>query len=562
MEKILSASNSNDERIEKFDAENNGVFSKHPEFLKELKEVKKFYEFYEGFNNFQENINWGQYWETPEGLDYEPTKEIRNLTQKLINKQSRFMLGKAPTITMHPFDADNKTLKESAETKASYFNMILDRTNFWSNCGKAFTDACIGKRVLMVCQALPGKDISIQFYTMPEFMYEVDPNNPEILKQVQIVYQDERTKGKKSVGEQIWHWYTYRMQTAKEASGEREDFNMDVNNQPERTCWCEYKMTDGEEKQLFYNSKDNNYATVVNMDGEQEEILLEAKKAWDTGLSQLPCYVIINEGLTGDRRGTSDLKQIMCIQNNLNKTISDFRDALRFKMFEQPVVIDASSKSIEALKIAPNALIDLKTDSALSVTGSNSKQAKVGTMASSFTFKDAAAYYLDGAKKEMYETFDQPLPDKIQEAPSGKAMQMLFYDLQSRCNRKWQDWSPAIRWLVRFLEECFEKVSQLEPEAEEKFKNAFKLKTSTKVEPNYTIPSDEDEKRQTSIAEVLANVKSHKEHISEFGNVEDEDAEWNLIVQELGQIDEQSGSTFTPEPEGEPAAEPEGEPDE
>ncbi|WP_246907552.1 hypothetical protein, partial [Bacillus mycoides] len=104
-----------------------------------------------------------------------------------------------------------------------------------------------------------------------------------------------------------------------------------------------------------------------------------------------------------------------------------------------------------------------------------------------------------------------------------------------------------IRWLVRFLEECFEKVSQLEPEAEEKFKNAFKLKTSTKVEPNYTIPSDEDEKRQTSIAEVLANVKSHKEHISEFGNVEDEDAEWNLIVQELGQIDEQSGSTFTPE---------------
>lgn len=82
-----------------------------------------------------------------------------------------------------------------------------------------------------------------------------------------------------------------------------------------------------------------------------------------------------------------------------NKTMSDYRDALRFKMFEQPVFTDVKSSSLKNIKIAPNKIIDLKSDPTLGDgTGSNSV-AKFGTLSSTFSFQAAADSYLTQLKK-------------------------------------------------------------------------------------------------------------------------------------------------------------------
>ena len=93
-----------------------GVHAKNAEYIKEVKEVINFYEFYDGkpdnFKEIESSTDYGQMWAIPDNLDYRPTREVRNHTKKLIDKQARFMFGVPPTITMKPFDKNQKDLAE------------------------------------------------------------------------------------------------------------------------------------------------------------------------------------------------------------------------------------------------------------------------------------------------------------------------------------------------------------------------------------------------------------------------------------------------------------------
>ena len=69
-----------------------GLNSTDTKFAKELQEVKKYYEFYEGRPETIEDDTEderGQLWKVKTD-DYKPTREIRNITKKLMKKQKRF----------------------------------------------------------------------------------------------------------------------------------------------------------------------------------------------------------------------------------------------------------------------------------------------------------------------------------------------------------------------------------------------------------------------------------------------------------------------------------------
>lgn len=358
-----------------------GLFANDLEFRKELPEVQAYYEFYEGRRWTAEEdyeSTRGQLWGVRVG-DYTPTREIRNLTKKLLNKQGRFMTSVPPTLVLSSYD-DNVN-RDSIDTKRACIEHMLRDTKFWNKFGKAFMDCTIGKRVLLCMLAdvdqlgVPTGEIKFRFYTMPEFIYEYDENDVDVLKKVEIAYQDKSTIGKIQ-RDQRWHKWTYEM---------RDD----------GYCWATYKIVDGANITAF--------TTVTNnvSDNEDDDTIqaVELKQEWNTGLEELPCKVILNDGLTGDIRGHSDVKDLMDMAMDYNKTMSDYRDALRFKMFEQPVFTDVKSSSLKNIKIAPNKIIDLKSDPTLGDgTGSNSV-AKFGTLSSTFSFQAAADSYLTQLKK-------------------------------------------------------------------------------------------------------------------------------------------------------------------
>ena len=51
----------------------------------------------------------------------------------------------------------------------------------------------------------------------------------------------------------------------------------------------------------------------------------------------------------------------------------------------------------------------------------------------------------------MYEIMDQPLPEHLADVPSAKALGFLFFDLKARCEFKWKDWDPVIKWVIEMI---------------------------------------------------------------------------------------------------------------
>lgn len=489
-----------------------GLFANDMEFRRELPEVKQYYEFYDG-RPYREKDDLGestgQLWAVSD-RDYTPTREVRNLTKKLINKQGRFMTSVPPTLVLSSYE-DNPN-REGIDKKRAIIEQQLVDTKFWNKFGKAFLDCTIGKRVLLCMLAdvddkgIPTGGVKFRFYTMPEFIYEYDENDIDILKKVQIAYQDKNTVGK-IAKDQRWHKWTYEM---------REDNN----------CWATYEIVDGTNITAF------TVITNTTDDGKEEEQTVELKQEWNTGLQELPCKVILNDGLTGDIRGSSDIKDLMDMAMDYNRTMSDYRDALRFKMFEQPVFVDVKSSCLKDVKIAPNQIIDLKSDPTLGDGTTNSSTARAEMLSSTFNFQSAADSYLTSLKKDMYELMEQPLPESLIDIPSAKALKMIYYDLITRCEEKWRVWDEVLIWVVHM----FELYASLGVLQNVKDVNVLAIETIPSWSHNYPIPDDDDSMRTLAIQEVEANVRSHKSYIEEFGNSEDAAEEFDRIIEEMGTI--------------------------
>ena len=495
-----------------------GLYSNDRRFIEELREVKQYYEFYEGRVWTPEddfNDDRGQLWRVKD-RDYKPTREVRNITKKLMKKQKRFMTAVQPDIILSSVD---DTDKDRIEDKRILLDRILDDGKFWNKFSKAFLDCTIGKRVLLV-MSIDEEDeccpIKFRFYTMPEFTYEYDPNDSDKLLKVQIAYQDKDTVGKIQQ-EQRWHKWIYEM---------RED----------GYCWCTYEIVDGTNTIAFVEVP---VSPQINEEVDSSSTQVELHDEWNTGLTQLPCKVIFNDGLTGDIRGASDVKDLMDMATDYNKTVSDYRDALRFKMFEQPVFIDADSTSLQNIKIAPNAIIDLKSDPTLGDGSSSSSIAKAQMLSSTFNFQAAADAYLERLKKDMYECMDQPLPESLVNVASGKALRMLNDDLISRCEEKWQEWDEAILWLLDLIETVVVEGGYYKdlPNIE-----CMSLETTCVLNHNYPIPDDEVETKEIAIKEVEAQVRSHQSYIREFGSQNEADKEFEEILEEVDMINQSNNA--------------------
>ena len=174
--------------------------------------------------------------------------------------------------------------------------------------------------------------------------------------------------------------------------------------------------------------------------------LLEGGQDADTGLDFIPCYVVINDGLTGDVMGESDVEELIDLQNAYNRLNSDDADALKFNMFPQTVATDVKAESLEAMRISPGALVDLQTDPATMGSG----QAKLDKLESSFSYSERFEAAINRTKNDMFDLLSVPnvsLEQLKGLMQSGKSMKALYWELITRCEDKWASWEPALEWL-------------------------------------------------------------------------------------------------------------------
>lgn len=434
-------------------AELSGLYGE--EVIRDLNRVIKLYEIYEGK---------GQDWELPLNMDYSPTKKKTNFIKKLIKEEARFLFGKSPVVSVL---LDNKDLQEAIN---EYLTSVLNNSLFSEKLIKGARDCFIGKRVaLKLSFDSKNKNIKVSFKPSLEFVFQPKDENVDELQSIVFFYQLNDYANK--LQQRIW-------KQKYEIINER--------------CILNEGIYDG--------------------NGELVEVIF---KDFDTGLSFIPAYVIINDGLSGDLKGESDVEELIDNQDAFNKLSSDDIDALRFNMFPMTVATDADEESLCNIKISPGSLVDLQTNPT-----SQDKAASMTKLESSFNYSDKLEKTLDRLKGELHEVLNIPnisLDQLKGVMTSGKSMKALYWQLITRCEEKFMAWKPALEWMVFAILEMSKvyKLMNLE----------LPIDLKANIENVYPLLEDEQEEKSMDLQAVNSQGMSRLSFIKKWNNnISDEDA--------------------------------------
>lgn len=441
--------------------------------LQEMNDILKLYDIYEGRENFI----------TQEEKDYEPTKKQTNFIKKLIKEESRFLFGKTPEMYIKP-NNDTEVDKDKAEKINTYINQVLKKNLFSEKLIKGARDCFIGKRVALKLYANSDtKEIRIMFLPSLEFIYESFEENPNELKKIVFFYQ----------------------------------VNNEVEKDKQRIWKQKYEMVGGRciLNEGFYNGN-GVLVESINVD-------------IDLQLSGIPCYVIINDGLSGDPLGESDVKELLDNQMQYNRLSSEDVDTLRKGMDRIIYGVDVDPEASEKFKIKPGAFWDVPTDPT-----TEGKQATLGTIATDFGYGDKIENSLKRIKSDMYEMLNIPMlsNDELKGMmTSGKTMKALYWQLITRCEEKMMAWRPALEWLINAILEITEVY---------KIETLPKLDYMVEVENNYPLQEDEDDEKTLDLQQVNAQAMSRKTFIKKWQGVTDDvaDAELKQIALERELLEE------------------------
>ena len=447
------------------------------EVIKEMNEIIKLYDIYEGP---------GQDWIVDE-KDYTPTKKKTNYIKKLIKEEARFLFGKTPIFTVQ---VEDDKYQEQVEEINKYINKLLKDNLFEDKLVKGARDCFIGKRIAIKLHAdTITKTIRVMFVPSLEFVYEPFEDRVDELKKIIFFHQmnQEQDKSKQIIWKQ------------------------------------KYEMVDGKciLNEGFYNGNGDLLETLaVNV---------------DLKLSGIPAYVILNDGLSGDLKGESDVEEILENGIEYNKLTSEDLDALKKGMNRIIYGTDVDPEASKHFKLKPGAYWDVSTDIA-----SDGKQAQIGTIDTDFNYDTRMENTLNRIKADMHEVLNIPMinnSDLQGMMTSGKSMKALYWQLITRCEEKMMSWRPALEWMIKAILEMNEVYA---------INTLPKLESfDVVVENQYPLQENEDEEMTLDLQKVNAQTMSRKTFIKKWANVTDDIADEELKqIQLEKQMLEDSYSQF------------------
>lgn len=415
--------------------------------IKEMSEIINYYDIYDK----------GQDWYVDE-KDYTPTKKKTNYIKKLIKEESRFLFGKTPYFVI---STENEGNEAKCELIQDYLDKTLKQNLFSSKLIKGARDCFIGKRIAIKLHAdTINKQIRIMFVPSLEFVYEPFEDRVDELKK--IIFFHEMTEPNTEKSKQV--------------------------------IWKQkYEMIDG--KCLLHEGFYDGFGNLLETISDNV----------DLKLSGIPCYVVLNDGLSGDLDGESDVAEIMENQLAYNRLASEDIDTLIKGMNRTIYGIDVEDSS--KFKLKAGSYWDVET----SKTANESAKAQIGIVPTDFNYNDRMQNKLSELKTDMHEVLNIPLinnQDLKGMMTSGKSMKALYWQLITRCEEKMQDWRPALEWMVHAILEMTEVY------------NIASIPTLDDmvitVENQYPLQEDEDNEKVLDMQQVNAQVMSRKTYIEKW----------------------------------------------
>lgn len=447
--------------------------------LEELTEICKYYKEYKKGADF-----------TVEGTngDYVPANLRYKMAATLINKEARFLFAEPPDIKVEPKGDVGKVsqdAKDAITVLQDLIKTVFEKNMFEDKLIKAARDCFIGKRVAALVNFNEEDGITVSFLPSTQFIFETKIGNPSVLTKFVafIVIRESRELKSKLIF--------------------KKKFEL---NEDDGLVYLE---------EILYSGI-----------GAQVEVLTEYQ---ETLLDFIPACVFLNDGLTGDEDGESEIAILSDYEKYYSKLGNADIDAGRKSMNPTKYTVDMESRSTKDLSTAPGAVWHLGTDQNL-----DHPNPSTGILEPSMSYSEPLKTTLDRIKTAGYEAVDMPnitLESMVGAITSGKALKAVYWPLIVRCKEKMKMWGPQLQKLAEIIIEGAKKY----PATAERYINdsiemvAYEIT----VESNLPLPEDEVEERTMDLAEVEAQTMSKKTYMKKWRNMTDDEVEDELYQMAL-----------------------------
>lgn len=444
--------------------------------LAEMTEICKYYKVYKKGMDF-----------TVEGSngDYVPATLRYKMAASLINKEARFLFAESPDITVDAKGDVGQVSKEAKDQLTNWNDLlksVLDANLFEKALLQAAKDCFIGKRVAGVVNFNEEDGVTITFLPATQFLFDTRVGNDNVLTKFVcfIVVKDSTTLNDKRVFKKK---YTLI----------------------DGVVHLEERMYDGAGREVS-----------------KEEF--EPTEEQPTKLGRIPAVIFLNDGLTGDNDGESEIELLQDYEQYYSKLANGDIDAERKTMNPTRYAIDMDQRSTKGLSSSAGAFWDLQSDQNL-----DHPAPKVGMLESAMNYSEALKTSLDRIKTVGYEQVDMPnitLETMTGAITSGKALKAIYWPLIVRCKEKMKMWGPKLRQLAEIV---FEGALAY-PNTITKYVDTPLVPVAHEihVEQNTPLPEDELEERNMDLAEVAAQTMSKKSYMKKWRGLTDDEAQEEL----------------------------------
>ena len=442
--------------------------------LQDMGEIIRYYEIYDKGASFIPDSN---------NKDYKPADLRYKTIRGLIDKEARFLFSKSPDVWIDVPYGDTKESRIEAKMASTVYQTLVDNVfeenRVKSKLFKAAKDCFIGKRIAVFLNFNPVTGIQLSFIPSLEFVYDVEPSDTDKLSKIVVFYG---MNDEKAQSDQRIYKKKYWMENG----------------------FCHYS-------EAIYDGL-----------GRPIEVVAEDEK---TRLTFIPAWVIVNDGLTGDLIGVSEVQLLEDYEAWYSRLASADIDSERTGMSPIRYTIDASTGSTSDLSVSPGAFWDIASDQ----NSGTDRSAQVGVLETNMSYSAALSSTLDRVKAAMYE--QTAVPNVSPEAmkgvvTSGKTLQAIYWDLIVRCDEKMLVWRPVLIEVVKaIIEGC-----RLYPEVFRLYLDDTlpDIEYSVRVENQYPIPEDEAEEKASDMVEVSNQVMSRKSYLKKWRNLTEDEADEEL----------------------------------
>lgn len=443
--------------------------------LDDLTQICRYYKIYKEGKDF-----------TVEGTngDYVPATLHYKMVASLIDKEARFLFAESPDVKIEAKGDVGKVSKESKDaltTLNDVIKTIMDENKFEKILLQAAKDCFIGKRIAGMVNFNEEDGVTITFLPSTQFIYELKPDNPNVVQKFVafIIFKESCHLNEKRIFKK------------------------------------KYELEDGKV-----------YLEETIYDG-TGVLVEEVTTRQPIQLSRIPVSIFLNDGLTGDEDGESEIEILKDYEFWYSKLSNADIDSERKSMNPTRYAVDMDSRSTKNLSSSAGSFWDLMSDQNL-----DHPNPMIGVLESNMNYSDTLRTSLDRIKTTAYEQIDMPniTLESLQGAiTSGKALKAIYWPLIVRCKEKMKMWGPQLRLLFDIV-----------IEGTIVYPNCFKEYTSDPLLPvayeltinqNTPLPEDEIEEKTINIAEVQANVISRKRYMQTWYNLTDDE-----VTEELKQI--------------------------